>query len=130
MAKKEKVFEYVVIDDNINIQKLSIKDKIHLLIDKWLHDDTIELQKQMIEVTEELTLRTTLETFLLKSTRKLVEGKEKSVTVRIPSDFRPVLKDALKIREIKDFYDVKLYIPNNNISRDYWIGIKLTVKSE
>lgn len=130
MAKKERVFEYIVIDDNVNIQKLSIKDKIYLLIDKWLHDDTIELQKQMVQVTEELTLRTTLETFLLKSTRKLVEGKEKSVTVRIPSDFRPVLKDALRIREIKDFYDVKLYIPNNNISKDYWIGIKLTVKSE
>lgn len=129
MASKEKVFEYVVLDDNINVQKLSIKDKIYLLIDKWLHDDTIELQKQMVQVTEELTLRATLETFFLKATRKLVSGEETSVTVRVSSSFQPVLKDALKIKEIKDFYNVKLYIPDNRLSNNYWIGVKLTVKN-
>lgn len=125
---KQKLATFVEVDDNTPIIKLSLMDQLRVAINKFSHDDALELKNDDAFAIEEATLRANLEDFIYKATAPIREGRRSSVTMSISSKFDSVLNDTLMSKSITKYYYAKVYRPQTEFNVPFQILVKLTVK--
>lgn len=128
-SKKKKLFTFVEVDDNTPIQKLSVKDQLHVLIKRLTHDDADELRAEDAITISELTLKANLLDFIYKSTNPIRRGEKHKVTLMISNDFDSVLDEVLTAPTVTNFYTVEVQRPDIDYDVHYLIQVKLEVKT-
>jgi hypothetical protein len=128
LAKTQKIFSYVELDDSTPIQRLSIIDQIRVLLKHLARDDSAELDNANAVTVAEMQLRANLLSFLDKALDKIREGSHKSVTVDLSSKFEPVLESVLATPAIATFYSYKITRPDIDYGIDYFVRVRLEVK--
>lgn len=113
MSKKfEKVYEYVVLNDNVPIQKLSLLDLLRTIVKEITKDITKELDNESIINVELMTLKANLYDFLYKATDSIRKGEHYAVSVEVPSIYSPVLEDVINEDIFTKHYRVSIMKPD------------------
>lgn len=112
MAKLEKVYEYVVVNDNVPIQKLPLLDLIRVLIKELTKDVAKQLDNESEINTELMTLKANLYDFLEKATDVIREGTHYAVLVEVPSLYTPVWKEVINSDLFTKHYNVTVFKPD------------------
>lgn len=128
MAHKEKVFEYIEIDDRTPVQKLSIGDQLRVLFKRLAYDPGQELKRDDALTREELKLKANLSEFVFLSTEPIRRGKKRSVTMSISSKFDSVFDEVFNSPKITNNYNVEIIRPNIEYNITYFINVTMEVK--
>lgn len=128
MGREKKLFTYVEVDDSTPVQKLSIKDQLHVLLKQLTYDPANELKNDDIVTAEYMTLKANLSDFLRKATAPIRRGEMHEVIVNIPSVFMPVYEEVVQSHEIADFYTVDAVRPKLEYDIPYDMLVRLRVK--
>lgn len=129
MRNGKKLFSFVEVTDDTPIQKLTVLEQLRLLIRRMANDDKEQLRAEDAETVYQLQLKANLLEFLIKATEKVRQGEEKSVTCQISSKFNPVLEEVLQSPSIANYYTATVVSPDIDFDVDYFIKVKLEVKS-
>lgn len=110
MYDKEFVTKTIKPDDNTTLAKLSVIDMVRLLFSKISNNDVAELDANEKLSKDYLTHVASLSKFIDRATEKLVEGQEKSVTVRLSSEYLPYLDEVINPNNGKGrFFNFEVY---------------------
>lgn len=112
MAKLEKVYEYVVVNDNVPIQKLPLLDLIRVIIKELTKDVASQLDNESELNREIMTLKANLYDFLEKATDPIREGAHYAVSVLVPSLYAPVWKEVINNDLFTKHYNVTVFKPD------------------
>ena len=126
--RKEKVFEYVELDDKTPIQKLSILDQVRILFRKLTYDASQELKRDDAVTREELKLKADLIDFILKATEPIRNGEHRKVLISISNKFDPILESVLRSKRISNYYGITIDRPNIEYDIPFFIRVTLEVK--
>jgi hypothetical protein len=118
----------VEVDDRTPIQKLSVSDQLRVLLKRFTYDEANELKTEDAVTISQLQLRADLFDFIKKAVAPIVEAKHSSVQMEISNQFDPVLMDVLESKQIKNYYNVKVYRPKIEYDIPYSIIVILEVK--
>lgn len=126
-SKKEKIYEYVELDDRIPIQKLSVGDQLRALLQKLTYDPAQELKREDVVTMEHLRLKADLFDFIDIATDKVRRGIHKSVDFQLSSKFEPVFEDVMKSDRFNNY---KLLVSRPDIEYDipYFFTVRLQVE--
>lgn len=108
----EKVYEYVVLNDNVPVQKLSLLDLIRTIIKELTKDVTKQLDNDSILNVELMTLKANLYDFLYKATDTIRKGEHYAVSVEVPSLYTPVLDEVINEDIFTKHYKVSILKPD------------------
>lgn len=125
---KQKLATYVEVTDETPLIKLSLLDQLRAAINKFSHDDAMELKNEDAYAIAEATLKANLEDFIYKATTPIREGRKHSVTLSVSSQFDSVLDEVLTSKSISLYYSAKVYRPEVECNVPHSILVKLTVK--
>lgn len=130
MGKEKKLFTYVEVNDSTPVQKLSVKDQIHVLLKQFTYDPANELRNDDIVTTAYMRLKSNLSEFLRKATAPIRNGEKTEVIVNVSNNFDPVLKEVLASHEIADFYKVDVVKPKVEYDVPFDYLLRLRVKKK
>lgn len=125
---QEKLYEYVKVDDNTPVQKLSVGDQIRMLVNKLTYDPTVELKITNLETEAEMRRKANLLEFIEKSTDSIRSGEHHSVLLDVSSKFASVLDEVLLSPRIHNFYKVTVQKPHVDYDIPYRIKVMLEVR--
>lgn len=108
----EKVYEYVVLNDNVPVQKLSLLDLLRTIVKELTKDISKQLDNDNIVNVELMTLQANLYDFLYKATDCIRKGEHYAVSVEIPSIYSPVLQDVINEDIFTKHYRVSVLKPD------------------
>lgn len=124
MARGQRLYKYVEVDDKTPVQKLGLMDQIRLLLRKLTEDPANELRSDDAVTAEYLKLKADCTDFIKKAAEPIKLGKHKVVVVQLSNEFKPVLADVLRSNEIAQYYHVEVATP----SIDYDIPFEYLVR--
>ena len=129
MRSGKKLFSFVEMTDDVPIQKLTVLEQLRLLVRKLANDDKEQLKADDAETVYLLTLKANLLEFFNKATEKIRKGDERSVTCQVSSKFLPVLDEVLQSTSIGSYYAAEVIKPDIEFDIDYFVKVKLEVKT-
>lgn len=128
--KKEIVYKYVDLKDDIAIQKLTLLEQIIVVLKRLLYDESIEMKKDDALAVAELELRDTLITYVQNCCKPLREGVSKNVIFTVHSKFGKYLKEVLSMPRFINYYDIYIETPELEYDIEFFYRVKIEVKSE
>jgi hypothetical protein len=127
--KKEKVYEYVELNDRTPVQKLSLGDQVRVLFKRLTYDASQELKREDALTREELKLRADLFDFIDTATDPIRRGQHRSVSLDVSHRFEPVLDSILLNPRWTNHYRVSINRPKIEYNIAYDIKVKMEVIS-
>ena len=125
-GKKVEIYRSVKLTDNVKATELSTLDKIRLLLSKVGNDAEMELDTAEKLSADTLRKQAALSQFLDKAIDNMIKRDYESVTVKIPSDFKPYLNAVINPVDGKGrYYDFKVTDPRNTMDIKYNIIIRI-----
>lgn len=125
MSSKEKVYEYVELNDRTPVQKLSLGDQLRVLFQRITYDASLELKRNDALTIGEMRLRADLYKFVRAATDPIRKGSRKSVEMVISSEFEPVFESVFGNPRILNFYKVEITKPRIEYDIKYMIKVKM-----
>lgn len=127
MSEKQKLTSYVEVDDNTPMLKLGLMDQLRVVINKFTQDDARELEYDDGLSIEDAKLKANLGDFIYKATKPIREGRRKSVTLSISSNFDPVLEEVLSSPSVSRYYTYRIHRPQLSYDVQHFILVRLEV---
>lgn len=127
MSEKQRLTSYVEVDDNTPMLKLNLFDQLRVVINKFTQDDARELEYEDAFSIEEAKLKANLGDFIYKATKPIREGRRKSVTLSISSNFDTVLDEVLQGSSVSRYYTYKIHRPKLSYDVHHFILVRLEV---
>jgi hypothetical protein len=124
---KEKILEYVELDEHTSIQKLSLLDQLRVLLRRITYDESNELKRMDVETVDYLRKRSNLLQFLLQATEPLRKGQHKTVEVQISSKFDTVLKEVLSLERFTEYYHIEIQRPELEYNIHHYITVRFEI---
>lgn len=112
MGKLEKVYSYVVVNDNTPIQKLPLLDLLRVIMKELTKNIGAQLDNESVVNKEIMTLQANLYDFLKKATDPIRKGEHSAVLVKVPSLYTPVWKDVINEDLFTRHYNVTVFKPD------------------
>lgn len=126
--RKEKILEFVELDQHTSIQKLPLKDQMRVFMKRLLYNERNELKRESVSSVDYLRKKANFTEFLTKATEPIREGKYTSVELSVSSKFEDVLMEVLYAPNIDNYYHIEVIKPQVKYNTDYFFTIKLQVK--
>ncbi len=126
--EKEKVYEYVELDDRIPIQKLSLMDQLRIVLKRFTYDAGQELKRDDAVTKEEMRLRADLTDFLYKATNPIRIGEKRKVLMEISNKFDPVFNSVISSKKFTNYYNIKVMRPQIDYDVPFLFRLELEVK--
>lgn len=117
--KKEKVYEYIEVDDSTPIQKLSVTDQLRVLFKKLTYDTAQELKRDDAVTEEYLRLKASLIDFINKATQPIKNGEHTKVNISISSKYLPVYNEVIENTRYSNYYKITTIKPDSEYNIDY-----------
>lgn len=130
MARGQKLYKYVEVDDKTPVQKLGLGDQLRLLLRKITEDPANDLKSEDAVTAEYLKLKADCTDFIKKAAEPIKQGKCKVAVVQVSNEFKPVLDEVLTSPEIASYYHIEIAKPKIDYDIPFEYLVRIRAKSK
>lgn len=125
---KKKVFEYVELDKNTRIQKLSILDQIRILIKRITYNPEHELDIDETLSETYMQLKADLFDLFYKASEPIRKGIHRTVRLKVSSEFKPVISEVINSPRLKKHYKIAVSYPDIDYNVKFFYQVDMEVR--